>query len=422
MEDCDMKKVLEKITPTKQDIEEIKKALDKVMKIKSRGVEPFIGGSYAKGTLVKRDKNYDVDIFVMFPYKPNQSHRLADLLAKILKKNRIRATRLHGSRDYFQVKAGKVTIELIPILKIKKAEEAKNITDISPLHVNYIRSKTSKNKKLADEIRLAKAFCYAQDCYGAESYIRGFSGYVLEVLVCYYRSFSRFMKEASKWTTKEKIIVDPAKHFKNKNLVFSGLNEAKLHSPLILIDPVQRDRNAAAALSYKTFEKFLSSVKKFLKRPQEHYFFKQEINISSLEKEAKDKKAKLRIIKAFSSKKKLDVAGAKTKKFYEYLKYIMKKNGFQVIRTIYGFSEKNLDAIYYFIVKEPSKKFIVQGPPIKVPEKYIKAFKRRWKKTFVSKGRLCAKAQRKIFSVKNLVKGIPKVQLKEMFIKKVEVK
>lgn len=419
-----MRKVLEKLKPEKQEIEEIKIALARIMKIKGegKGIELFIGGSYAKGTLVKRDKGYDVDVFVMFPYKmASQSHRLADYLSAILKKHKIKATRLHGSRDYFQVKQGKITIELVPILKIKKASEAVNITDISPLHVSYISSKIKKKKKLADEIRLAKAFCYASGCYGAESYIRGFSGYVLEVLICYYGSFMKFLKQVSRWNGKDKIVVDPKKYYSSRAQALHSLNEAKIHSPIVLIDPVQRDRNAAAALSFRTLEKFKGVVKEYLKKPKEENFFKQEIDVKKLEQEAKRKKAKFIAIKVESLKKKEDIAGAKTKKFYEYLKFIMKKNGFVIVKSIYGFSEKNMNAVYYFTYQEPGKELVIAGPPLNIPEKFIKKFKNRWKKTFVRKGKLYAKAKRKFFDIKKLVREIPKAQLKEMFIKKIEI-
>src|SRR3989344_5865150 len=109
--------------------------------------------------------------------------------SKIVPKN---AVRIHGSRDYFVVKENNnFEFEIIPTLKIKKPSEAKNIIDLSYFHVNYVRNKL-KNKKLADEIKLAKAFIHYSDCYGAESYINGFSGYAVELLVIYYGSFTKF--------------------------------------------------------------------------------------------------------------------------------------------------------------------------------------------------------------------------------------
>lgn len=49
-----------------------------------------------------------------------------------------------------------------------------------------------------DEIKIAKAFCHATGCYGAESYIKGFSGYALELLIYHYKSFQSFVKAMTK--------------------------------------------------------------------------------------------------------------------------------------------------------------------------------------------------------------------------------
>ena len=96
---------------------------------------------------------------------------------------------IHGSRDYFQINESKdFVIELIPVIKATDPKKAENITDLSYSHVKYINKKI-KNQKILDEIKIAKAFCYATKTYGAESYINGFSGYSLELLIYHYKSF-----------------------------------------------------------------------------------------------------------------------------------------------------------------------------------------------------------------------------------------
>ncbi len=62
---------------------------------------------------------------------------------------------------------------------------------------------------------LAKTFAHACDCYGAESYINGFSGYALELLICHYKTFSKFLKEIIKIDNNQ-IIIDDAKFYKTK--------------------------------------------------------------------------------------------------------------------------------------------------------------------------------------------------------------
>jgi tRNA nucleotidyltransferase (CCA-adding enzyme) len=198
--------VIEKIRlPDKEKL-----ALDKTLlefesklgpQLKKPGAKFFVGGSLAKQTLVKRDTGYDIDVFLLFPYTKYKakSHEISEILEQIIKTSGLKYIILKGSRSYFQVKFRNLVLELIPILGIKTAKEALNITDISPLHVSYILKQIKRKPKLADEIKLAKAFCYANDCYGAESYIRGFSGYSLEVLVSHYGSFINLVKAAVKW-------------------------------------------------------------------------------------------------------------------------------------------------------------------------------------------------------------------------------
>ena len=181
-----LSEVINDIKPSKEYEKEIlNKANSIINKINKsiKDAKAVLGGSGAKGTWLK---TFDADIFVKFNYNKfkDKSDKLSDNLEKFLKKN-FKITRLHGSRDYFQIRGGKFTFEIVPILDIKKSEQAKNITDVSPLHSNFVL----KHKKLIDEMRLTKQFFKAADAYGAESYIRGFSGYVCEILTAYYGSF-----------------------------------------------------------------------------------------------------------------------------------------------------------------------------------------------------------------------------------------
>ena len=77
-----------------------------------------------------------------------------------------------------------------------------------------------------------------------------------------------------------------------------------------------------------------------------------------------------------------------------------------------------MEARFYFIIREPEKNYIVAGPPLAIGEKYIKAFKKKWKKAFVKNKRLYAKAKRDINNINQILKIIPVAQLKEMGIKK----
>ena len=237
-----LKSVKKRIRPGKAPLS-IKKKLDminqllKKNKIKAKAV---LGGSFAKNTHLKDD--YDIDIFVKFDYS-YEKKEISNILDKVL--SPLKAERVHGSRDYFQIK-NKLSYEIIPVLDVKDVSKARNITDMSPMHVDWVRKNINGKE---DEIRLAKLFCKANDIYGAESYIQGISGHVLDILVIYYGNFIKFLEAVTGWKDgkKEKEVIDFYNFYKGEAI--RKMNRSKTLSPLIVVDPISPDRNAAAALS-----------------------------------------------------------------------------------------------------------------------------------------------------------------------------
>ena len=77
-------------------------------------------------------KTFDADIFVKFNYRKynERSGELSDILEKNLKRIFKKVARLHGSRDYFQLKIKGFNFEIVPILDIKKAEAWFRLLDI----------------------------------------------------------------------------------------------------------------------------------------------------------------------------------------------------------------------------------------------------------------------------------------------------
>jgi tRNA nucleotidyltransferase (CCA-adding enzyme) len=386
-----MKKILQKvlleIKPEKDDVKEVEdfiRSLNKEISKKKIKAKAVAGGSYAKNTWLSGD--YDVDIFVKFDLK-YVSEDLSKLLLKVLKK--FKPELIHGSRDYFWVR-NKLKFEIVPVLDIKRMSQAVNVTDFSPLHVNWVNSKGSKYK---NDIRLAKKFCKSVGCYGAESYIHGFSGHVVDILVIYYKGFIPLLKASLKW--KPKVIIDYSGKIGKKALF--TLNKSKIRGPMIAIDPVQPDRNAAAALSVKMMERFMVAAKKFLKKPSILYFEKSKIDFSKLKK-----KGTLILIKVRAPKGKEDPVGAKLLKAFEFIGKKLKN--FNVIDAGWQWN-KGTKAEFWYVLKENKLPtyFEVPGPPVSMKE-YVKKFKRKHKKVFKCKkckGRVCAKVKYKYRDVKN---------------------
>jgi tRNA nucleotidyltransferase (CCA-adding enzyme) len=332
----------------------------------------------------------------MFPYRryEKKSAQLSDILEKQLRKKFPSLQRLHGSRDYFRITEAGLTYEVIPILQISKASQAKNITDISPLHSTWVR----KHRKLANDIRLTKQFCKANNVYGAESYIRGFSGYICEILTIHYGSFLKLLEAAVNW--KEHTVIDTLHYYRNKD-VFMEMNKSKLVSPLIVIDPVQHDRNAAAALSKEKFQHFIDAASSFLKKPSIDYFREKSFSKEGLQNTFKGKKIVL--IHSEPLKGKDDIVGAKMMKVFEYLCRVLEEHDFNILHADWKWLRGDGAELYFVFGQKPLPATMErEGPPL-FAKRHVVHFKRVHKKTLVRNKRLYAIETRRFTRPEKLI-------------------
>ncbi len=391
MQEILTKEILE-ITPDIEKMQDIRKATKKIIdslesEIKKSRIKAdiFVGGSLAKDTLIKKEI-YDVDVFVRFNKRYQEiSSLLHELVQRASHSLGWKLQRLHGSRDYFRLSFKDLCFEIIPVIHINAVHEAVNITDLSYFHVFYIRKKISEKPGLSDQIRLAKKFCYAQGCYGAESYIGGFSGYALELLVVYYGGFLKFVRTMAQ--SKGKIILDPERYYKNKQSLLQEMNEAKLQSPIVFVDPTHKERNALAALSEETFAKFKGACKNFLKSPSHQFFQITFFDPSRLRKEARRRKALFFAVEISTDRQEGDIAGTKLLKFSHffvggYAKY------FDILKKEFLYDGKHKGRIYLLLKKK--KEIIMKGPPI-TSLMNLGKFKSVHPRTFVKDGIAYAK-------------------------------
>lgn len=383
--------------PTKKEELKVRILVNEFLrKLKVKDAKIILGGSGAKDTWLPG--THDIDIFVMFNYKKyKDSDRLDNILEFYLKKKFKRITRLHGSRDYFQIKHEDYTFEIVPILDIKNAEEAKNITDISPLHIKWVNKYNYK-----EDIRKLKLFCKANKVYGAESYIKGFSGYALEALCIYYKGFKNLIKNVAKW--KIKTIIDPEKHLKNP---LRELNASKILSPLILVDPVDKTRNITAVLSKEIFVKFIRICKEYLKKPSENFFKEQEETIP--------KDSIILYIEPIKGKE--DIIAAKMLKAYEFIGDNLKRIGFK-FKSNWDYKRK----LFWFNIKNKLSEYEIRNGPYEKDEFNVKNFKKIYKNAFRKNGRYYAKIKRKYTNAKDYIKELIKQKEVEDRVKNIRFK
>ena len=391
-----MKEVLKKIVPSKIERETFEAATDSFLKTLQKSLEnkakAILGGSSAKDTWLSG--NHDADVFVQFDYNlfAPKSNQLSENLELILKKTfpKIKIELVHGSRDYFKLIYRGYNFEVVPILKIDNADKAVNITDVSPLHTQWVNTHA---KNIKNEIRLAKQFCKANKIYGAESYLGGFSGYVIEILVATYGSFIDFLKASQKWKKKE--VIDPSKFYK-KDALFH-LNKSKTQSAIIVIDPVDKKRNAAAALTAEKVKLLQKKAKEYLAKPSASFFDKKFLTKEFVEKMAGKKP--LVILTAIPQNGKEDVIGMRMMKVFEFL-----KNELSSFEIIEGDWEWNGEVKYYFILNKNNLPDIQvrQGPPLTMKEN-VKDFKKKKSRTYEKDGRIMAEIKTKCPKLKDFV-------------------
>ncbi len=362
------KDAIKKVMPVLQTI----RAQIKKQKVNA---DVVMGGSVAKGTHLKDE--YDCDVFIRFDKKTYLNKNISDITQRIL--TLLKPRRVHGSRDYFLVSDN---VEIVPVLKIKSAQELVNVTDASPLHVSWALHAIKKKKMLREEIITTKTFCKAQGVYGAESYIRGFSGHSIDILTMHYGSFLKLATAATKWN-KKKVVIDIAKH----GTAVDELNTSKTEGPLILIDPIQNNRNAAAALSAEKFLLFSKACRDFLRKPSIDFFEMKKPDIEKLRK--LDNSV---VLEAESLAGKEDVVGAKLLKVFEYC--TQKIQEFSVKESGWHW-DKEKKAHFWFICntdKLPAY-FEREGPPVTMKD-HAAQFRQKYKQTVTRNGKLFAKVKR----------------------------
>jgi tRNA nucleotidyltransferase (CCA-adding enzyme) len=264
-----LKEVLQKITPTQEEHIEEHRIVDEVTKrIAKFGVKPILVGSMAKGTDIRGSK--DIDIFVLF-HKDVSREELEkkglEIGKKVFSDMKLKTEIDYAEHPYVKGTYKNYVIEIVPCYDTK---EIKSAVDRTPYHTHYVKKKITENPAIKGDTRLLKQFMKAAGVYGAEAKIEGFSGYLTELLVINYGSFTKVLTASSDWKFGEAI--DPEKLWEDQ----SSLKYFFTNADFIIVDPVDRNRNAAAAVSKHKLSEFIIASRNFLEKPGIEFFFPKE--------------------------------------------------------------------------------------------------------------------------------------------------
>jgi tRNA nucleotidyltransferase (CCA-adding enzyme) len=267
-----LSKVLKRIVVSEEEYDALSGYLNDVVNNIREMVSPyiedpsndiFIGGSFPRRTFIKDD--FDIDIFVRFPpglKREALKEIIFSIAIDIFGEEKVRER--YADHPYAEIITDGMRINIVPAYKTLPPNWLSPV-DRSYFHMLYLRE--NLEPKLVEDVLLLKSFFKGIRCYGAEISIKGFSGYLTELLTIYYSGFKRVISGISKW--RSPVVIDIENHYRSREAILDMFSNA----PLIVIDPVDKARNVASALDKRNFAKAISASKALLENPKKEFFY-----------------------------------------------------------------------------------------------------------------------------------------------------
>lgn len=259
-------KIFARIKPSAKEKEKVKKFVSNLIRVAKTvsGYDCVIVGSIGKQTWLAGD--HDVDLFIMFPPSVPREELEAKGLEfgqHITKEMKGKWRVKYAEHPYTHAIIQGYDVDVVPCYRIAKGEKIISAVDRSPLHMEYVLENLTQ--AMQDQVRLLKQFCKGVGIYGSDAKNLGFSGYICELLIMRYNSFENVISTAAKWEIPVIVDIEVQREQYQKDKFRD--------QPLIVIDPIDSSRNAAAIVSAQNLLKFMSSAKRFHTKPSQEFFF-----------------------------------------------------------------------------------------------------------------------------------------------------
>lgn len=240
------------------------------------GIKVEIGGSTAKDTYLK---GADIDLFLLFPREVSEEEAARmcfDIGKNILDEHLVQ----YASHPYLSGTLNGVGVDVVWAYEVASGAEIVSAVDRTPFHTRFVNERLDKDH--TDEVRFLKRFLEGIGIYSASLRVRGVSGYLTELLVVKYGGFTRVLRSVAGWSKRTWLELGEGEGEGN------GAGGEKKRFPgdaLVFIDPVDENRNVAAALSRENYFRFVAAAKAFLTEPDPDFFYPPslpEMGISAL--------------------------------------------------------------------------------------------------------------------------------------------
>lgn len=366
--------VLDKYMPDEKERAEVAEIGGRIIDCVKRiaGIEVLMTGSASRGTFVKGDK--DIDIFMQFPPELSIDElktRGLDTAYAVVREFGGTAVEKYAEHPYLNATIEGFDVDLVPCYHVASTAEMKCAVDRTPFHARYLIPRIGN---LKEDVILLKQFCKGGGVYGSDLMTGGFSGYLCELLILAYGGFDKFMHAASKFRYGE--VVDLENYYPDKKEARRLFSE-----PLIVIDPTDKDRNVAAALTRTRFSEFMELARDYCVKPDARYFIPDSPTTISEQEFARTLKERGTAMLAISLRTPgivEDTIVPQLRKTMESIKAQLIAEEFLVHRAEVAMKDEHCLIIFELLVDRLPAIIVRQGPPVwnhanadKFVEKYL---------------------------------------------------
>ncbi|MFH1623078.1 MAG: CCA tRNA nucleotidyltransferase [Candidatus Aenigmatarchaeota archaeon] len=330
-----LKKAVKKVVPKTAERERLEKLAARALELANKealkhDAYAIIAGSLTRDTWLPGKMEFD--LFILF--KPSLTR---DKLEKfglqigkdVIRKLGGRATTEYAEHPYTGGCVRGLNIDVVPCYELESTEQLKSSVDRTPFHVRYIEKKLPA--EMSNDVRLLKQFCTAASVYGADAKTEGFSGYVCELLTIRYGKFAGILKAVAGWRAGE--IIDIENFYRKEE--YREFAKAFKNQPLIIVDPTDRTRNTAAAVSPASFCKLRSVARRFLEKPTLEAFFpkpKKPLSANELKTVVQERETSVIVVSFKPPAVVPDILWPQMRRLGQRLESILGENDFDVLR------------------------------------------------------------------------------------------
>ncbi|MHB1440112.1 MAG: CCA tRNA nucleotidyltransferase [Cuniculiplasma sp.] len=337
---------MEKYKPTREEVGRRNLLVQRVIyelkaEIRKRELDadPILVGSAARGTSLK---NSDVDVFVVFSrkYDRNVLERMGLELGYEIIPDGVAK---YAEHPYVSGIIDSVKLDIVPCYKIERGTKIISSVDRTPLHTEFLNSVMTEEER--NQAIILKLFLKRLGIYGSELRREGFSGYVTELCIYYFKTFEKFLENVR--SSRGQLVIGP------KSMDFK--------TAVILMDPVDEHRNAASSVSVKALSILRMGASEFLSNPSVESI-DPEVSIS-VERHPKDRGTYLLLVEFQKPDMVDDIIFPQIELLKRNLMSFAKEKDFFVLNIHSHVSGENVQILLELESGKLSEVKIHQGPP-----------------------------------------------------------